>query len=315
MARLSFVPLMVAKPVSELPEGDGWEYEAKLDGYRGLLLRDESGVRILSRNDNDLTPNYPMIVRAAIRMPVRRVALDGEIVALDKDGRPDFQALQHPSRAHLIVFYAFDVLHLDGRDMRKQALEKRRLKLSDVVGDSGIRVSVELPDTAANVIASVQALGLEGVVAKLRTSTYNPALEDAWVKIRFDRHQEFVVGGYQGGRTSFDTLVVGYYEGRALHFAAKVRAGFTPYLRRMLFEQLKPLITENCPFTDLPNSKSRHWAGGITAEEMSSFTWVKPKVVVEVRFKQWTDEGRLRLPAYLGLRPDKAARDVHREEI
>jgi hypothetical protein len=137
---------------------------------------------------------------------MHRVALDGEIVALDKNGRPDFQALQHPSRAHLIVFYAFDVLHLNGRDMHKQTLEKRRSKLSDVVGDSGIRVSVELPGTAANVIASVQALGLEGVVAKLRTSPYDPALEDAWVKVRFDRHQELVVGGYQGDRTTFAGL-------------------------------------------------------------------------------------------------------------
>jgi len=205
MARLSFVPLMAAaKPVSELPEGDEWEYEAKLDGYRGLLLRDERGVHILSRNDNDLTRNYPPIVQAATRMPMHRVALDGEIVALDKNGRPDFQALQHSSRAHLIVFDAFDVLHLNGRDMHKQTLEKRRSKLSDVVGDSGIRVSVELPGTAANVIASVQALGLEGVVAKLRTSPYDPALEDAWVKVRFDRHQEFVVGGYQGDRTRPD---------------------------------------------------------------------------------------------------------------
>lgn len=101
----------------------------------------------------------------------------------------------------------------------------------------------------------------------------------------------------------------------ALRFAGKARAGFTPYSRRMLLTQLTPLVTSKCPFTDLPNSKSSHWAGGITAEEMSSVTWVKPSVVVEVRFKQWTDEGRLRLPAYLGLRPDKSAREVHREDI
>jgi bifunctional non-homologous end joining protein LigD len=313
MAPLEFVPLMSAKPVGELPEGDEWEYEAKLDGYRGLLLCEGRAVQIRSRNDKDLTRSYPSIVRAAAKMPVRRASIDGEIVALDKVGRPSFQELQHPSRAHLIVFFAFDVLHLDDRDLRTRPLQERRKKLPRIVGDSGIRVSIELPGTAANVIASVTKLGLEGVVAKLRTSPYDANLTDAWVKYRLDRQQEVVIGGYKGGASSFDTIVVGYYDGQALRFAGKVNAGYTPYLRRMLFAQLRPLIIKQCPFSDLPNSKSTHWAGGITSQEMSTVTWVRPSIVVQVGFRQWTDEGRLRLPKFLGLRPDKAAKQVHRE--
>lgn len=313
MGGVAFIPLMTVKPVSQLPEGEEWEYEAKLDGYRGLLLCEGNTVQIRSRNDKDLTRSYPSIVRAAAKMPVRRASIDGEIVALDQAGRPSFQELQHPSRAHLIVFFAFDVLHLDDRDLRKRPLQERRERLTRIVGDSGIRISIELPGTAANVIASVTELGLEGVVAKLRTSPYDANLTDAWVKYRLDRQQEFVIGGYKGGASSFDALVVGYYDRRALRFAGKVSAGFTPYLRRTLFAQLGPLIIEQCPFSDLPNSKSTHWAGGITSQEMSTVTWLRPSVVVQVRFRQWTDEGRLRLPQFLGLRPDKAAKDVHRE--
>jgi bifunctional non-homologous end joining protein LigD len=304
---------MSAKAVAKLPEGPAWQFEGKLDGYRGLLLCERNDVEIRSRNDKDLTRTYPSVERAAARIRVRQAAVDGEIVALDKDGRPSFQDLQHPTRAHLIVFYAFDLLHLDGHDLTRLPLQERRAHLPSVVHDSGIRLSPELPGAASTVLAAVTKLGLEGVIAKLRDSPYDANLKDAWVKYRLDRQQELVVGGYKGGANSVETLVVGYHEGRALRFAGKVTAGLTPYLRRILLGQLRPLISEKCPFDDLPNSKSTHWAGGITSEEMSSVTWVRPSLVVQVSFREWTDEGRLRLPTFLGLRPDKDHREVHRE--
>jgi bifunctional non-homologous end joining protein LigD len=313
MRGVAFTPLMRAKPVSQLPEGDEWEYEAKLDGYRGLLLRDHAEVRLRSRNDKDLTRSYPSIAAAAGRMPVHQAVVDGEIVALDDRGRPSFQALQHPSKAQVIVFFAFDLLYLNGQDLTPLSLEKRRAKLPAVAGDSGIKLSVELPGSAEQVLAAVRELGLEGVVAKRRDSLYNPALERAWLKYRVDRQQEFVIGGYRGDPDNVETLLVGYYDKKGLRFAAKVNAGFTPYIRRHLFAKLKPSDSTRCPFVDLPNSKSSRWGGGVTAEEMSSFTWVAPKLIAQVRFLEWTLEGRLRHPTFLGLRTDKAARDVHRE--
>jgi bifunctional non-homologous end joining protein LigD len=313
MRGVAFVPVMTAKAVSQLPEGDQWEYEAKLDGYRCLLLRDRTEVRLRSRNDKDLTRTFPSIVAAGGRMPVRQAVVDGEIVALDNRGRPSFQALQHPSKAQVITFFAFDLLYLNGQDLTHLSLEKRRAMLPVVADDSGIQLSLELPGSSSQVVAAVRELELEGVIAKRRDSPYDADLQGAWLKFKIEREQEFVIGGYRGGQSAVETLLVGYYEGKAFRFAAKVNAGFTPYIRRDLFAKLNPSVSTRCPFIDLPNSKSSRWGGGVTAQEMSSITWVVPKVLAQIRFLEWTVEGRLRHPSFVGLRTDKSARDVHRE--
>jgi bifunctional non-homologous end joining protein LigD len=307
---------MAARLVSALPEGDGWIYEVKLDGYRALLIKDGAGLQIRSRNDRDLTAAFPALVTCGRRMRAQTAIVDGEIVAVDAEGRPSFQALQHRSAhpRHAIAFYAFDLLHLDGEDLTRAALETRRARLADVVRDSGVLFSIELPGSPRQVIDAVTNLGLEGVIAKRRDSPYVPGeRKDTWVKLKLDRQQEFVIGGYRPGPHGFDALLVGYYEGRDLRFAGKVRAGFTPHLRREVFVEFGPLERERCPFVDLPSSRNAHWGGGVTAEQMLEMRWLEPRLVAQIRFVEWTTEGHLRHAGFLGLRRDKPARQVRRE--
>jgi DNA ligase D-like protein (predicted ligase) len=307
---------MAARVVDKLPEGEEWTYEVKFDGYRALLMKDGEHVRIRSRNDKDLTGAYPTVAAAGRRLKADHAVLDGEIVAVDSNGRPSFQALQHRAAhpGHAVVFYAFDLLHLSGEDLTGTPLQERRAKLPKVLDQSGVLMSMELPGTPAQVIAAVQSLGLEGVIAKRRTSRYIPGeRHTAWVKLKLDKQQEFVIGGYRPGSNGVDALLVGFYDGKALRFAGKVRAGFTPHVRREVFAQLKPLHTDRCPFVDLPNSKTSHWGAGVTAEEMNEMQWLRPKLVAQVRFVEWTADGHLRHPAFLGLRSDKKANAVLRE--
>jgi bifunctional non-homologous end joining protein LigD len=307
---------MTARVVDTLPEGDDWTYEVKFDGYRALLMKDGDRLQIRSRNDKDLTHAYPSIAIAGRRLHARQAVVDGEVVAVDAHGRPSFQALQHRSAhpGHAIVFYAFDLLHLDGTDLMAAPLHERRARLPAVLNESGILLSVDLPGTTRQVIAAVTSLGLEGVIAKRATSRYTPGERNtSWVKLKLDRQQEFVVGGYRPGSYGVDALLVGYYESGELRFAGKVRAGFTPHVRREVFAQLKPLETGRCPFVDLPSSKTSHWGGGVTPEQMAEMHWLKPKLAAQIRFVEWTADGHLRHAAFLGLRTDKAARDVRRE--
>ena len=307
---------MAARITDRLPEDGRWLYEVKFDGYRALLIKNGGDVRIRSRNDKDLTAAYPAIHTAATRLRAKNAVVDGEVVAIDETGHPSFQALQHRGshRGHVVVFYAFDLLHLDGRDLTGRPLEERRAALPAVLAESGILLSESLDGTVAELIEAVRGLRLEGIIAKRKDSLYDAGQRtDAWLKLKLDRQQEFVVGGYRPGPGGVDALLVGYYEGRALHFAGKVRAGFTPHLRREVAVELKRHHAETCPFADLPNSKASHWGGGVTAEQMREMQWLKPVVVAQIRFVEWTADGHLRHAAYLGLRADKKAKDVRRE--
>src|SRR5581483_7226618 len=271
----AFVVPMAAVAVKQLPEGDEWLYEVKFDGYRALIIKDGSSVELQSRNHKDLTPMYPGIAAAALNLRAEQAVVDGEIVALDESGRPAFQALQHRSSHphHQIVFYAFDVLNVDGRDVMSEAIEKRRALLPRLVGKNPvIRVSDDLPGSASHVLEAVRSLGLEGVIAKRRGSLYQPGeRSNDWRKLKLENQQEFVIGGFRpDGSSSIDALVVGYFEGKRLKFASKVRAGFTPHIRGQLRRNLDPLRTEKCPFVDLPSGRAR-WGGGITADEMRMF--------------------------------------------
>jgi len=307
---------MLAKLTDKLPEGENWTYEVKWDGYRALLLKDHNDIQLRSRNDNNLTATYPTIHAAALKLKAETALLDGEIVALDPKGKPSFQALQHRSahRNYAIVFYAFDLLHLDGKDLTRVPLQERRKRLPNVVKGSGILLSEPLAGTPQQVIDAVSRIGLEGIVAKRNDSSYQSGERSgAWVKLKLDKQQEFVIGGYRPGPNGIDALLVGYYEGRALRFAGKVRAGFTPHLRREVFEALKALHVARCPFVDLPNSKTSHWGGGVTAEQMAEMVWVKPRLVAQIRFVEFTNDGHLRHAAFLGLRSDKRASEIRRE--
>lgn len=308
---------MTATLVQSLPEGSQWLYEAKLDGYRALVIKHDESVRVISRNEKDLTANYPGIVRAAAKVRASSAILDGEVVALDANGRPSFQALQHRSAhpSHSIAYYAFDLLELDGRDLTREPLQSRRTLLPAVLKGSGLLLSMELEGSATDVVSAVSQLGLEGVIAKRRDSRYDAGQRSgAWVKVKLDQQQEFVVGGYRPGPQGIDALLVGFYDGTKLKFAGKVRAGFTPHLRREVFAAIAPLQVVKCPFSDLPHTKAHRWGGGVTAEEMKEFTWVKPTVVVQIRFVEWTADAHLRHAAFVGLRSDKRAGEVRREQ-
>lgn len=307
---------MAAQVVQRLPEGDEWMYEVKFDGYRALLLKNGDSVQIRSRNNKDLTRAYPGVRAAGLRLRADTAVIDGELVAVDANGHPSFQALQHRSAhpGHSILFYAFDLLNLSGKDLTGLRLEQRRAQLPNVINDSGILLSEELRGTPDRIIEAVQGLGLEGVIAKRKDSRYDAGQRNAaWVKLKLDRQQEFVIGGYRPGPHVVDALLVGFYDGRDLRFAGKVRAGFTPHVRREVFAQLKPLQAARCPFADLPSSKASHWGGGVTAEQMSEMQWVKPKLIAQIRFVEWTEDDHLRHAAFLGLRADKNPKDVNRE--
>jgi bifunctional non-homologous end joining protein LigD len=311
-----FVTPMAARIADRLPEGRDWQYEVKFDGYRALLIKQGTSVQIRSRNDKDLTSVYPGVAAAARRLRAGSAIVDGEIVALDPRGRPSFQALQHRGAhpKHTVVFYAFDLLAVDGESLIERRLVDRRDRLPDVLDGSEILFSAELPGTAADVIEAVRGLGLEGVIAKRRDSTYIPGeRSSAWVKVKLDRQQEFVIGGYRPGPYGIDAILVGYYDDGALRFASKVRAGFTPRVRRDVHAQLTPLHTTRCPFADLPTGKTSHWGGGVTEEEMAELQWLRPAVVAQIRFVEWTADAHLRHAAFLGLRADKPAKSVRRE--
>jgi len=312
-----FVAPMAAVAVKKLPEGAGWSYEVKFDGYRALVIRDGTWVEIQSRNHKNLTAMYPTVASAALKLSANRLVIDGEIVALDEQGRPAFQALQHRSshEKHQISFYAFDILHVDGRDTTGEPIEKRRALLLKLVGENPvIRFSADLPGSAVAVIDAVRSLGLEGVIAKRRGSVYQPGDRPGdWQKLKLENQQEFVIGGFRPDGASIDALLVGYHQGEGLKFAAKVRAGFTPHIRRQVRQKLDPLRATKCPFTDLPTVGPQRWGGGVTAEQMREMVWVRPELIAQIRFVEWTADGRLRHAAFLGMRTDKSAAEVHRE--
>jgi len=306
---------MMAVSAATLPVGAEWSYEVKWDGYRAQVVKDGAVVSLASRNLKNITRQYPAIAEAAAGVQAQTAVLDGEIVALDAKGRPSFQALHHATLDGLsIVYYAFDLLHLNGRDLTRAPLDERRAGLREVVRDSGVLLSDPLPGTPDQIADAVRRLGLEGIVAKRRRSAYAAGRRsDAWVKVRFAKHQEFVIGGYKPNATNLDSLLVGYYEGTRLVCAGKVRSGFTPHLRAQVFEQIRGLQAARCPFANLPSGTHGHWGEGITLDEMQLLTWVKPQRVAEVSFAEWTRDGSLRHAAFVGMREDKRARDVRRE--
>ena len=306
---------MTATAARELPTGAEWSYEVKWDGYRAQIVKDGPRVSLASRNLKDITDAFRRVADAARGIAATSAIVDGEIVALDAEGRPSFQALHHWATAGLaIVFYAFDLMHLDGKDLIKRPLDERRASLTRIVSNTDLLLSDPLPGAPAEITTAVRRLGLEGIVAKRKRSLYEPGRRsDAWIKVRFAKHQELVIGGYKPLPNGFDSIVVGYYQDGSLMSAGKVRNGLTPRSRALLFERLEPLIVKKCPFANLPTSRTSHWGEGITAEEMAGLVWVKPRLVVEVAFTEWTRDGSLRHAAVIGMRDDKDARAVRRE--
>ena len=202
---------------------------------------------------------------------------------------------------------------MDGRDLLRTPLEQRRVALAAALKGSDVLNSDPLPGTPDQIEAAVRGLQLEGVIAKRRQSLYEPGKRSpSWVKVKFNRRQEFVIGGFKPNALNFESLVVGYFDGKKLLFAGRVRAGLTPHSRADIFRRIAPDQVARCPFSDLPSTKSGHWGEGVSAEDMTKLRWVKPKVVVEVSFVEWTRDGALRHSEFVAIRDDKRAGDVHR---
>jgi bifunctional non-homologous end joining protein LigD len=285
---------MLATLGTALPRGAEWTYEVKWDGYRALAVKGPNGTQLISRNQKDLTTDYPSVASAIDALSVRDAVLDGEIVALDADGRPSFQALQHRrTSARAVVYYAFDLLAVEGASLLRTALEERRRRLKALIRGSHLLLSDVLPGSPEDIEREIRKLRLEGVVAKRRDSVYVPGERTAaWVKVKFSPRQEFVVGGYTPNASNFDAILVGYFEKRHLHFAGRVRAGFTPHLQAEVMRRIADHPVARCPFVNLPNTTGKsHWGEGISAEDMKAMRWVKPTVVVEVGFVEWTAGG------------------------
>jgi bifunctional non-homologous end joining protein LigD len=309
---------MLATSADALPTGPQWTYEVKWDGYRALAIKAGARVQLLSRNQKDLTRDYPGVVAGVRQLNTSAAVLDGEIVALDADGRPSFQALQYRRTGVLaVVYYAFDLLQLGDQSLLDDSLDRRRHQLKALLTKASpvVLLSEPLPGSPAHIEREIRKLHLEGVVAKRRDSVYRPGQRsDAWVKVKFSPRQELVIGGYRPSGATFDSVLVGYYERKRLYFAGKVRAGFTPHLRAEVFQQIAQKPARSCPFVNLPNSTGRrHWGEGITADDMAALRWVTPVTVVEVAFVEWTADGLLRHPRFVTLRDDKPASTVRRE--
>jgi DNA ligase D-like protein (predicted ligase) len=311
---LRFIEPMYARLVNKLPKGRDWLYEVKFDGYRCLAGRDSTGVMLWSRRGNLFTTQFPNIARACERLPLGTL-VDGEIVALDANGRISFNLLQHHrSKAQALLFYVFDVLVHRGRSLLKELLSARREILSEIFKDAKaapIALSESLDTSVDELVRVAKEFGFEGIVAKRKDSPYESGKRTgAWVKYKVNRGQEFVIGGYTPDNP-FDALIVGYYEGEQLLYAAKVRNGFVPQLRRDVATKFKGLQIDTCLFANLPEKKRTQWA--LTKEEMKNCVWLKPQLVAQIEFTEWTPDGHLRHSKFVGLREDKEARDVARE--
>ena len=312
-----FIEPMLLLSTEKLPEGPNWQVELKLDGYRALAIRSGGKVHLRSRNDKDFNARYPGVVKALSTLPDDTV-IDGEVVALDAEGRPSFNTLQnYGSSGAPLHFFIFDVLILKGKDVMGEPLAKRRELIEEHVLPKladPIRYSPVLVGTTKQLIHSVKTQGLEGLVAKRQDSRYEPGLRsDAWQKMRINAGQELVIAGYTPSPKNFDALVIGYYQDGKLMYAARTRNGFTPASRAELFKKLKPLGIAECPFANLPEKKAGRWGAGLTAAKMAECRWLKPVTVAQFEFVEWTSDMHLRHSRFVALREDKKPKDVRRE--
>jgi bifunctional non-homologous end joining protein LigD len=308
---------MLLTAVGSLPAGADWIYELKLDGYRAIAFKSRGQVHLRSRNDNDFAGKYKAVAHALEDLPDETV-IDGEVVAFDPRGRPSFNRLQNCAKSDQpIFFYAFDLLMLKGRDTRAGELEARRyLLIEKVLPQLGepIRLSPALDGDLPDLIKAVNEQKLEGLVAKRKKSVYKSGeRSDLWLKMRINSGQEFVIGGYTLGGTTFDALIFGYYEEKALLYAARTRNGFTPAIRQSLMGKFRGLETDKCPFANLPEKHGGRWGQGLTVAKMKDCVWLKPQLVGQFEFVEWTPDNHLRHSKFIGLRGDKKADQVGRE--
>jgi bifunctional non-homologous end joining protein LigD len=279
-------------------------------------------VRLLSRNEKDLGKKFYSVVEAVAELDCRDAILDGEVVALDETGRPSFQLLQAYEKGEQrppLFYYVFDLLQLDGVDLRARPLTERKAKLKELLENAPetIRYSVPFDAPLEDLLEQARSFGLEGLLGKQADSRYETGRRSgAWIKLKLISSQEFVIGGYTppaGGRKYFGAIIVGYFSDDELCFAAKVGSGFSEKTLKELYDQFQSLTREHCPFVNLPEKRNGRWGQAITPAEMRRCHWVEPKLVCQVQFTEWTQDDKLRQPVFLGVRTDKEPHEVVRE--
>jgi DNA ligase D-like protein (predicted ligase) len=312
--KADFIEPMECALVAALPEGSDWTYEAKLDGYRTIGIKTSRETILYSRNGKNFNKRFPQIAEALHDLPADTV-IDGEVVALDESGRPDFHRLQHfTAEASRIHYFVFDLLIFKGRDLTGLPLSERRKLLKSIKWSGRIRISEQFDISANQMLAAVRQQGLEGVVGKRKDGLYESGKRTgAWIKLRINRGQEFVVGGFTPGVHGTDSVIVGYYRGEDLVYVARTRNGFVPATRRSVYEKLNSLINDKCPFVNLPETGRARWGDLLDAEKMKKCVWVRPKLVAVIEFLEWTEGDRLRHSKFRALRDDKSPHEVVKE--
>ncbi|HYB99836.1 MAG TPA: non-homologous end-joining DNA ligase [Candidatus Limnocylindrales bacterium] len=318
-ARVAFVEPMLARLTARLPAGANWAYEIKLDGYRALGLRTARASRLLSRRGRSLEDRFGSIVAALDALPEATI-VDGEVVVLDEQGHPSFAALQNVGNTGApLHYYLFDLLAYRGRDLRGLPYSQRREILEAAVMPrvaDPVRLSLSFLADAQQVLAMARKEGLEGIIAKRTDSLYEPGERSgAWLKHKTNQGQEMVIGGYMPGANGFDALLVGYYDGDRLMFAAKIRNGFVPALRRKIAQRFAALTIADCPFANLPEPANARRGEALTAEVMKKCRWLEPVLVARIDFTEWTRANHLRHARFVALRDDKEAREVVQEKV
>ncbi|HEY3331930.1 MAG TPA: DNA ligase D [Capsulimonadaceae bacterium] len=302
--------VLVDKPFSD-PD---WIYEIKWDGYRAVCFIENGKSRLVSRNQLDFTPKYPSLATLPTFVHANNAIIDGEIVALDEHGQPHFQLLQNISHIRStksvadhgdIVYEAFDLLWLNGRDLRNEPLTERKRLLREIVfGGGPIRYCDHVESDGDGFFKAVSAQGLEGMIAKRADSKYVARRDPSWLKVKTVMEQEVVIGGFtepRRTRSHFGALTVGLYDGGKLEFCGHVGSGFDAALLGEIHKKLDAINTDECPFATEPKTNE-------------PVTWVRPEVVCEVKFSNWTADGSMRHPIFLGLREDKSPKDCVREK-
>ncbi|HEX2208502.1 MAG TPA: non-homologous end-joining DNA ligase, partial [Longimicrobium sp.] len=306
-----FTP-QLATLVDEVPAGGDWIHELKYDGYRLVAMVRDGTARLITRNGNDWTERFPTVAAALEALPVRTAVLDGELVVLTARGTTSFQALQNvlnSGRGGELVFYAFDLPYLEGMDLRPAALVDRKEALRGLLSGNGIvRYSDHIVGVGGEFYRQACGMGLEGIISKRADSRYVHKRNNDWLKVKCLLRQEFVIGGYtepRGSRSHFGALLLGVHDEKGkLVYAGKVGTGFDESRLREVYPQLQKLERDDSPFVN----------HGRRGRKPAGVHWIDPKLVCEIAFTEWTEEGILRHPVFQGLREDKDPKDVMRED-
>jgi bifunctional non-homologous end joining protein LigD len=308
----------LATLVKKPPVGDAWLYEAKLDGYR-IVARLESGkARLITRNGNDWTARMPLLADEVAKLDLQSGWIDGEIVVMNGKGVPDFNALQNAmdaSKAAAVSYFVFDLPFADGYDLRAAPLRARRDLLKQVLAAHAgerVRFSDDFPADGETMLKAACRMGLEGIVAKRRDALYVSTRAASWLKIKCSARQEFVVVGFvdrTGSRSEIGSLLLGFYDKGQLRYAGSVGTGWDMRTAADLHKRLAKIETGK-PALDPAELKPGRWSKRKTGTER----WVRPALVVEIEFTEWTPDGHVRHPSFQGLRVDKSAADVVREQ-